>query len=268
MPWPQDLTGDYGIKTYKGHVLKAQILVKVGEPQAALELTKGALETDPAFGIGWYAHGLALQALSKPAEAAEAFTRASAASGLEACLRLAGDMWREAEQPLRALDAYAEWLKSHPQDAQALAGWLNAAEASGNPEVLRAGYERLLENNIQSAEIWVNYGRTLASSELLPEALGAYAKAIELDASYANAYFNAGDLLYGVGHYQDAAEWYEHGLRYAPTFAQGWFVLGNCLAQMGVHKGAVLAYGQTLAIDPDHFEARSNLGTVREWAAA
>lgn len=268
MPWPQDLTGDYGIKTYKGHVLKAQILVKLGEAEAALGLTKAALQVDPNFGIGWYAHGLALQALGQSADAAQAFLKASEYPGLEPCRRLAGDMWREANEPSLALEAYGEWLRRHPQDAQALAGWLNAAEELGNPTVLRHGYEQLIENKIESPEIWVNYGRALASAGLIEEALGAFAQALKKDPSNANAYFNAGDLLYQAGRYQDAAEWYEQGLRYAPTFAQGWFVLGNCLAQLGLAKGAELAYGQVLAFEPDHFEARSNLSTVREWAAA
>lgn len=268
MPWPPDLTGDYGIKTYKGHVLKAQILVKLGDAQGALALTEAALQIDPGFGIGWYAHGLARQALSQWADAAGAFLQASQYPGLEACRRLAGDMWREAGEPGRALDAYGEWLRTHPRDAQALAGWLNAAEEQGDPEVLRHGYEQLLQNNISSPEIWVNYGRALTGANLFEEALGAFAQALKHDASHANAYFNAGDLLYQAGRYQDAAEWYEQGLRYAPTFAQGWFVLGNCFAQLGLGKGAELAYGQVLAFEPDHFEAKNNLKTIREWAAA
>jgi len=268
MPWPQDLTGDFGIKTYKGHVLKAQILVKLNEPEAALELTKSALQTDPSFGIAWYAHGMALQALGCPAEAAEAFYRACPTPGLEACERLAADMWREAGDFSNAIAAYSSWLEGHPTDTHALAGWLNAAEGHGDVDVLKQGYEQLIAKDISSAEIWVNYGRALTKADLIAEAVGAFAQAIKNDASYANAYFNAGDVFYQLGRFQDAAEWYEQGLRYAPTYAQGWFVLGNCLAQLGVTKGAELAYGQTLTLEPDHFEARTNLNTIREWAAA
>ncbi len=268
MPWPQDLTGDYGIKTYKGDVLKAQILVKLGDAEGGLALAENAIRVDPTFGIAWYARGGALQALDRLAEAAESYAQASLYPGLEPCLRLAADLWREAGQASEAIDAYARWLESHPQDATALAGWLNACEESGDVERLRQGYSRLIENRIESAEIWVNYGRALVKSELLEEAFGAYAQALQVDPSYANAYFNGGDLLYAFGRYQDAAEWYEQGLRYAPTYAQGWFVLGNCLAQMGVTRGAEVAYEQVLAFDRDHHDARTNLATIREWAAA
>lgn len=268
MPWPQDLTGDYGIKTYKSHVLKAQILVKLGDGEGALALSQSALSVDPAFGIGWYANGLALQSLGRFSEAAESFAIAADAPGLEACRRLSGDMWREAGKPKLAVDAYGEWLKVHPNDTQALAGWLNAAEEYGDAEILRAGYEQLIQHEIESPEIWVNYGRSLAQAGLPEEAMGAFSQALKRDSTYANAYFNVGDLLYQSERYQDAAEWYEKGLRYSPTYAQGWFVLGNCFAQMGMSRGAELAYKQVLAIEPAHFEARNNLCTIHEWAAA
>lgn len=268
MPWPQDLTGDYGIRTYKGDVLKAQILIKLGELEAGLELAEQAIRVDPTFGIAWYARGGALQELDRLTDAAESYAQAARYPGLEPCLRLAGDLWRKAGQPVAAIDAYSQWLETHPQDAAALAGWLNACEEAGDVDRLRQGYARLIENRIESAEIWVNYGRALVQSELHEEALGAFSQALQSDPGYANAYFNGGDLLYAFGRFQDAAEWYEQGLRYSPTYAQGWFVLGNCLAQLGVTRGAEVAYEQALAFDRDHHDARTNLATIREWAAA
>ena len=73
-----------------------------------------------------------------------------------------------------------------------------------------------------------------------------------------------GDLLYTSGLYADAAAAYEAGLRAAPDSAEGWFVLGNAFAQLGVWEGARLAYIQAIELRPDYQEARHNLSMVDE----
>ena len=62
----------------------------------------------------------------------------------------------------------------------------------------------------------------------------------------------------------DAATSYEAGLRIEPERAEGWFVLGNCFAQLSIWEGARVAYHQALDLNPDYEEAKHNLALVNE----
>ena len=97
-------------------------------------------------------------------------------------------------------------------------------------------------------------------------ALEKFQAAINFDPSDSNAAFNCGDLLYKLGAYSEAAQVYEIALRSKMDFAEGWFVLGNCLAQMNHDQAAVKCYTQALILDPHHTKAQANLQTVSQAA--
>lgn len=261
MDWPSDLTGDSGIKTYKGAVLKSQILTRLGRANEGLALAEEALATDPNFGVGIYALGCALEKLGRHADAAETYLRAASHVGLEGCARLAAREFAKAGNHAHAGALY-ESLLEREKDAEAAAGFIHALEALGDEHQLLVGFERLASLNLTSAAMLVNWGRTLAKCGRLDDALAKYDEAIARDSKYANACLNAGDLLYGCGHYQEAAQRYEQALRIDPLNPQAWFVLGNCFARMSHTEGAALAYRQALGIDPDHREAQANLQYV------
>ncbi len=82
----------------------------------------------------------------------------------------------------------------------------------------------------------------------------------------ANAYFNAGDLLYRLGFYDRAAETYLAGLGVSPEHESGFFVLGNCYFRTQAYAAAVASYRQALALSPTHQEARSNLQLAEQIA--
>ena len=268
MDWPHDLTGDYGIKTYKGAVLRSQILSRLGRFEEALELAEGAVEADPKFGLAYLAKGFALTGLGRPQSAYAAYLEAAKYPGLSSVRRLAA---REAVQFGNFAEAtclYAEILEAEPQDTEAAAGFIRACESAGDQRALLEGYEWLLSHGHRTPEVLTNRGRALADSGQYQAALESFVGAIEMDSRYANGYFNCGDLLYRMGNFQEAAEIYEAGLRQQPLHAEGWFVLGNCFAQIGHHSGADIAYGQAWAIDPDHRGAHANRRLLLSEAAA
>jgi tetratricopeptide (TPR) repeat protein len=266
MEWPSDLTGDAGIKTYKGAVLKSQILTRLGRATEGLALAEEAQRIDPNFGVGIYALGCALEKLGRHGQAAEAFLRASSHYGLEGCVRLAAREYAKAGNHHRAAELFGALLDHH-RDAEAGSGFIRALDAIGDEPSLLEGYERLASLKLMSPAVLVNWGRTLAKLGRLDEGLQKFDQAIAKDPKYSNATLNAGDLLYGCGQYQEAAQRYEQALRADPLNAQAWFVLGNCFARLGHGQGAELAYRQTLGIDPNHREARANLDVVSAIAA-
>ena len=78
------------------------------------------------------------------------------------------------------------------------------------------------------------------------------------DAS-ADARFCLGDSHYARGEWALAVGAYESGLGLDPGRAEGWFTLGNALAQMGADAVAERCYRQTLTLHPGHPGALGNL---------
>lgn len=262
MEWPSDLTGDYAIKTYKGAVLKAQALVRLGRADEALTLVEGALEMDPGFGIAHYAKALALEALGRVPEAAFSYLEAAKQPGMEGCRLLGAKAFAKAGDPAKASIVFEVLMAETPRDPEVAAGLIQSLEQIGDLDRLLAAYGNLVSAGHLTAPLLTNWGRALVQAGQLTDAMEAYRAALEVDANYANAHLNAGDLLYALGQYADAAARYEAGLRLDPLNPQAWFVLGNCFARLGHEEGATLAYRQALAIDPNHSHAQTNLQLI------
>jgi len=111
----------------------------------------------------------------------------------------------------------------------------------------------------RAPEVRVNLGRIHAALGEDDRAIDCFTDAIYLHPQYANAYFNAADVLYRLGHYPKAAEVLLAGLQRDPTNAAGFFVLGNCYFQTRDYAAAILAYREALARRPDYPDARNNL---------
>ena len=80
------------------------------------------------------------------------------------------------------------------------------------------GYEKLRhEQNVLWAAESVARGVAHARAGALPEAMAAYAHALELDRTHADAYVARGAALANAENYHDALGDFERALRYAPT---------------------------------------------------
>lgn len=266
MDWPVDLTGDYGIKTYKGQVLRSQILCALDrfeESEAAADL---ALSKHPDFPMGLFAKAALYERMERWEEAFDYFVRCATAPGLEVCRKFAAKMASKAGKHYDAALLYREYWLQNNMDSDAWLGWLQCCEAVGDTAGTLSAYEAVGEENIPGADLLINWGRTLEAVGRMEEALNKYAEAISRNPENANAYFNCGDLLYKMGHYEQAAHVYDLGLRRNPEFAQGWFVLGNCYARMNMISRAKASYDHALVLQPEHNEAKHNREVIAQAA--
>jgi tetratricopeptide (TPR) repeat protein len=266
--WPHDLTGDYGIMTYKGQTLKAQVLTGLDRHDEAAALLQDALAQAPDFPIALYAQAALLEKTGQPQAAIDFYVKASAAPGMAACLKFAGRSAAQIGNFDLASQLYERFWKEHPNDPEGCDGWIAAAEAAGDHPRLLQAYESVFSQIEPDPALLINWGRALAASGMFEAALQRFTRAIELAPQEANGYFNCGDTLYLMGEYVAAAEVYQSGLRHEPMNGQGWFVLGNCLAQLNVLSAAKIAYEQALALIPGHPEALANLETISAEAEA
>lgn len=267
MPWPDDMTGDYGIVTHKSHVLKGQILCELGRFDEAEPLLKHAYAQDPNFGLTLHALGCVAEGQGRDEEALEWFEKGILQPGFALLsLRSAARSAHRLGLFEKARDYGHAALQARPEDRESWIWWTKGLEGLGDPEPLLEAYALYAERHEPHADVWVNWGRALEQTGQAEAALAKYSEAVQMDPANANGFANLGDLLYRVGLFAEAASCYEAALRIDPTNPEVWFCLGNAAAQLGGSEAAVAAYRQTLDLAPGHIGATNNLEVVLEAA--
>ena len=86
---------------------------------------------------------------------------------------------------------------------------------------------------------------------------GAQGRAPELG----EPHYNAGNVLYRVGEFEEAIQGYDEALRYArgDLRSRGFFNRGNAAFQTQQYAQAVEAYKEALRMNPDDLDAKHNL---------
>jgi len=265
---PMSHTGDRGVSSYKAAYGLALALVGQDRYDEALTSCDEALQVQEGFLEAQYLRAVALRRLGRQLEcriALDALLQRhpdhdEARKDLCAVLCDLGDF----EQACRNLEIS---VRSDRDSYELHAMLAMCCERIGRVNRACEVYERLHQLAPNSAEVCVNMGRALAASGFEEDALACFTEAITLSPDYENAYFNAGDLLYRLEQFDQAAESYMAGLQLNPDHPTGLFVLGNCFFKTSKYDAAALLYEEQLDRDPNHKEARHNLSLITELAA-
>ena len=267
LSWPEGCIGDKGIVDFRRHALRAQLWGCIGKWQESLDGFNDVLNRQPGFLPAMMGRGIAYENLGKFDEAEQDYLVAiQEPRNVPNCARGLGVIF-ERRGVLSAAATYFEKAWSAQRQNSALwTQWASVVEKIGNPDLIERTYNQYLEFNEASVGFYVNWARAYERLGMNDLALEKFQAAINFDPSDSNAAFNCGDLLYKLGAYSEAAQVYEIALRSKMDFAEGWFVLGNCLAQMNHDQAAVKCYTQALILDPHHTKAQANLQTVSQAA--
>ena len=92
-------------------------------------------------------------------------------------------------------------------------------------------------------------------------ALDAYQGAQGVSRESGEPYYNAGNVLYRMGEYEDSLQSYDESLKYAKgeLRSSGFFNRGNASFQQQEFEQAVEAYSEVLRMNPDDRDAKHNL---------
>ena len=140
----------------------------------------------------------------------------------------------------------------------------DAYEAAGRYEEAAASYQKAVELKPDEATYFNNMGNSLAKFGKIQEAMAAYEKSASLDpANAANAWRNAGIVLYNANRLKEAIEPLRKALELEPKSAQAWYLLGAALVntmewkQVGekltpiLQPGIIEAYQKAIELDPN-----------------
>ena len=150
----------------------------------------------------------------------------------------------------RAVSADPRHAKTHNNLALALVELGRLDEA--------ASHFRTSLDIAPKAEIWSDYGFTMARLGKPQEALAAYAKALELDPACPSAHLNLAVAAIQLGRLADAEAHYRQALPGRPT-AETHNGLGYVLARQERMDEAFAEYRKAIEIDPSYAPAYNNL---------
>ena len=259
--WPENFVGDKAIADFRRYGHKAMIFDAQENWQEALKWYDETLSRQSGYPPALLGRGGALLNLKRIDEAELSFrmalgnanSRWSAEKGLGMVATARGDFATGSRHFKAVWDAA-------PGDLQAWESWAFAMIKLGDPNT---PFQMLEKYQTLDASLLMKWADALASANQLDNALSCFRRAMAVAPEDSNVQFSCGDLLYKLGYYQQAAELYHLGLQLRPDFADGWFVLGNAMAQMNMDQGAEGCYLQALTIDPSHSKAMANLAVVK-----
>lgn len=267
LSWPDGCIGDKGIADFRRHGLHAQLLGCLGKWQESLDGFDDTLSRQPGFRPALMGRAIALENLERFDEAEKDYLAAiTDPRQVAMCSRgLAVIAERRGNIELACTYFEQAWNAQH-ENQELWNEWVTCLDNLKDLARIEHAYGQYLEFHKPTVGLYVNWARACERIEAFDHAVGHYQEAINFDPSDSNASFSFGDMLYKVGAFSEAAQVYEIALRSRMDFADGWFVLGNCMAQMDHDQAAVKCYSQALVLDPAHSKAQSNLQTVQQAA--
>jgi tetratricopeptide (TPR) repeat protein len=124
---------------------------------------------------------------------------------------------------------------------------------------------RLWEDTVQhvplKARAWFNLGGA-AMNEKPDEAQRAFARAIELQPKFPEAWYDLGIIEAKAGNIGKAYEDYQRAVRDGPDYWPAWNNLGNVVFAMGERDRAIDILETTLRLNPDYWPAQYNIAVA------
>jgi tetratricopeptide (TPR) repeat protein len=98
----------------------------------------------------------------------------------------------------------------------------------------------------------------------LAEVVGAYRKALELDAEMTVAWVNLGTVYFHAKAWREAKSFYERALELDPQYPLAHFNLGNLYDETGDRPKAIAHYEAAIKLNPTYGDAHYNLALLHQ----
>jgi tetratricopeptide (TPR) repeat protein len=138
----------------------------------------------------------------------------------------------------------------------------NVLVRQGKTEEAIGHYARALQIRPYFPRAHNNLGKALARQGKNEEAIGHYMKALQLKPDLPEAHNNLGNALARQGKDEEAIDHYTKALQLKPNFAGAHNNLGNVLEHQGRINEAFYHYSMAIQLKPDFGDAHFNLGTL------
>jgi len=148
-------------------------------------------------------------------------------------LKQRGDLLRQAQRPLEALQSYEQALMLKPDFAEALKNRGNALRELGRPAEALASYQQALGVQPDYVDALNNCGVTLQELDRPELAIAYYRQALQLKPEAAGTLTNCGVTLQDLGLPGEALTCYQRALQLQPESAAAHLGAGLCYLLLG-----------------------------------
>ena len=165
-------------------------------------------------------------------------------------------------------------LQQNQNDLIAFHGLGVSLQLKGQLEEAKKWYLRILEQQPDLAEVYVNLGSLYAKQKQFDQGINAYQSALKLQPNLVQAHRNLAKIFHQINQPSQAIEHDYQVLKLEPhsATAQQYFQVGNMLWQQQKLQEATDCYQQAIKQQPDFFEAYYNLAEsltlLKQWEAA
>ena len=123
-------------------------------------------------------------------------------------------------------------------------------------------YAQAIAINANYAAAYSNSGNVLKELTRFDEALTYYGKAIELNPNYVDAYSNRGITLHHLNHFDEALKSFDQAILLNSNYAEAHFNKGITLHKLTHFEEALASFQVVIALDVNYVEAYYNQGNA------
>jgi tetratricopeptide (TPR) repeat protein len=248
---------------YIAHYNLANVLLKRGEADKAVEHYKEAIGIHETYVDAYYNLGIALAAEKRYGEAIVQYRTVLKLTKKEdykkILFRMAEALARS-EQPDEALSYYDKALKYKPDDTEILNNYGLALVGKGKIDEAVTLYDRSLEIDPDSVELLNNLANALVKQKKFSQALVHFEKALSINPGFVETHYNLAGALRQMGEIDRAVFHYHEVLRLKPDDIDAIYGLGLALAAGQKYDEAIAYYEKAIQVDGNFSLAYYQLG--------
>lgn len=244
--------------------LLAQIVYRQGRAAESVELMKEVLQINPVQASYNNDYGVMLASLGRWDEAATAYGMAVVLdqNNVDARFNLALALFRTKQRD-RARIELDRLMAMRPDLPEAVALNGEMLREEGRPAESAEAFMKVIEQGMETSEVYVNLGLALEDLNRGEEAVQALQTANQFDDGDAAACFHLGNFYRNKGDKARAEQFFRRAVALRPDFAEAHNNLGLLLQESGEAARAAECFEKALSSAPDMDAAHTNLGSSR-----
>jgi tetratricopeptide (TPR) repeat protein len=121
-------------------------------------------------------------------------------------------------------------------------------------------FEKLLEIEPNSAQVYTNIGCTFLDAGKPQQAIEQFKLAIKYKPDLAQAYYNLANALRSEAKNEESVSYYMQAVKVKPDYAKAWLDLAITLNELGKYDQAIESFHKVLELNPGNVYAHGYLG--------
>ena len=204
--------------------------------------------------------GLSLANLGQYEEAIKSYNEAIKLNRRSPAILHKGTALSDIGQYENALKVFDSFIEIHPEYWKSWFFKSDVLRAIKKFDLALVALNSAEKRTDENAEIIAKAGQIISESGSPQEALAYYERAIEINNKTPEIWFNYGLSLYLINKFESAQEAFAEATELNPRYKLAWYYSGKSFLAMGFYKEAIRALNLSLSIDPEHIESLLGIG--------